>query len=129
MAGMETKLNESQREDEGSAIDRGATALAAFVLLETLEGGRPLPAPSVSRVFRLYCLEAMSAAQVARECRCSKSAVIRRLKWIRRKTGIRPRLLRRQESGLKRLDELVPGFEAAWPDTDNLFYGGGRERE
>ena len=66
--------------------------------------------------------------EVAREWRCSKAAVIRRLKLIRRRTGISPRLLRRQESGLKNLDELVPGFEVGCPDTDNLFYGGGREQ-
>jgi hypothetical protein len=94
--------------------------------MEKLESTRALPAPPVSRVFRLYCIEALSAAQVARECRCSKAAVIRRLKLIRRKAGISLRFLRRQELGLKTLDEIVPDFDLAYPDRDNLFYGGGR---
>jgi hypothetical protein len=129
MAGMKRKLDEWKGEDEETAIDRCGTAMAAFALMEKLERGRPLPSPSISRVFRLYCIEAMSAARVARECRCSKAAVIRRLKLIRRRTGISPRLLRGQEPRLKSLDEVVPGFEVACPDTDNLFYGGGGERE
>jgi hypothetical protein len=53
MAGMETKLNEPEWEDEKTAIDQGATAVAAIVLMEKLEGGRPFPAPSISRAFRL----------------------------------------------------------------------------
>jgi hypothetical protein len=46
-----------------------------------------------------------------------------------KKTGISPRLLRRPEPGLRTLHEIVPGFEVACPDTENLFYGGGGERE
>ena len=47
------------------------------------------PPPSCS-----YCIECLSAAQVARRCRCSKGAVIRRLNLIRKKTGLSPGLLR-----------------------------------
>jgi hypothetical protein len=60
--------------------------VAAFALIEGLEGDRPLPAPSISKGFRLYCMEAMSAAQVARDGGCSQAAVIRRLKLIRNRS-------------------------------------------
>ncbi len=54
-------------------------ARAAFALLEKLDSGRRRPPPSIPKVFRLYCIDALSAAEVARKCRCSKAAVIRRL--------------------------------------------------
>ena len=69
-------------------------ARAAFALLEKLDSGRRRPPPSVPKVFRLYCIDGLSAAEVARKCRCSKAAVIRRLNLIRQKTGLSPALLR-----------------------------------
>src|SRR6266850_5375280 len=71
-----------------------SVARAAFALLEKLDSGRRRPPPSIPKVFRLYCIEALSAAEVARKCRCSKAAVIRRLNLIRQKTGLSPALLR-----------------------------------
>jgi len=67
----------------------------ASTLLEKLDSGRRRPPPSIPKVFRLYCIEALSAAQVARKCRCFKSAVIRRLSLIPKKTGLSPVLLRK----------------------------------
>src|SRR5438270_7027859 len=67
-------------------------ARAAFALLEKLDSGRRRPPPSIPKVIRLYCIEGLSAAEVARKCRCSKAAVIRRLNLIRQKTGISPAL-------------------------------------
>jgi hypothetical protein len=37
-----------------------------FALLEKFDSGRRLPPPPVSKVFRLYCIEDLSAAEVAR---------------------------------------------------------------
>src|SRR3954463_5977074 len=71
-----------------------SVARAAFALLEKLDSGRRRPSPSVPKVFRLYCIETLSAAEVARKCRCSKAAVIRRLNLIREKTGLCPAALR-----------------------------------
>src|SRR5258705_10566328 len=71
-----------------------SVARAAFALLEKLDSGRRRPPPSIPKVFRLYCIEALSAADVARKCRCSKAAVIRRLNLIPQKTGLSPALLR-----------------------------------
>ena len=76
------------------AVPSENIAPAAFALLEKLDSGRRRPPPSIPKVFRLYCIVSLSAAQVARKCRCSKAAVIRRLNLIRQKTGISPALLR-----------------------------------
>ena|SRR5437879_1260224 len=99
------------------------TAFLAFALLEKLDSGRRLPPPSVSKVFRLYCIEALSAAQVARQCHCSKAAVIRRLKLIRKKTGTPPSLLRQQTSRLPPLHELMSHPAARHLSAAHLFYG------
>jgi DNA-directed RNA polymerase specialized sigma24 family protein len=45
-------------------------------------------------VFRLYCIEALSAAEIARRCRTSKTTVLRRLKSLRQQTGVDPQQLR-----------------------------------
>ena len=81
-----------------SALDGGGTeiALAAFAMLEKLDSGRRLPPPSISKIFHLYCIDDLSAEQIAKQCRCSKAAVIRRLKFIRKQTGLSPVLLRKQ---------------------------------
>jgi len=94
-----------------------SVARAAFVLLEKLDSGRRRPPPSIPKVFRLYCIDGLSAAEVARKCRCSKAAVIRRLKLIRQKTGLSPALLR----------TFAPEPPAASPcltriSRDNLLY-------
>jgi hypothetical protein len=65
-----------------------------FALLRQLESETKLPPPTTMAVFRLYCMEALSAAQVARECGCSKATVLNRLALIRSKTGIDPAQLR-----------------------------------
>jgi hypothetical protein len=69
-------------------------AQRAFALIQQLESNPSLPAPSVLTVFRLCCIEALSAAQAARKLHCSRVTVCRRLKLIRAKTGIAPEYLR-----------------------------------
>jgi DNA-directed RNA polymerase specialized sigma24 family protein len=46
------------------------------------------------KVFQLYCVDALSAAQVARKCACSRSLVMLRLQQLRKKTGCDPARLR-----------------------------------
>ena len=55
-------------------------------------------------VFRLYCIEGLSAVQTARRCGCSKTTVLRRLKDIRAKTGVEPRHLRTLSPHLSRIE-------------------------
>lgn len=96
-------------------------ARAAFALLEKLDTGRRRPPPSIPKVFRLYCLDSLSAAEVARQCHCSKAAIIRRLNFIRRQTGLRPALLRNLAPQPPSLDDLTPNPKAN-ASRRNLLY-------
>ncbi|HWW02609.1 MAG TPA: hypothetical protein VNZ64_23120 [Candidatus Acidoferrum sp.] len=69
-------------------------AQRAFALVQQLESDPALPPPTPLAVFRLYCIEALSAAQAARKCHCSKATIFNRLALIRQKTGIDPANLR-----------------------------------
>lgn len=69
-------------------------ALRALALVGRLESECPMNAPSVSAVFRLYCVEELTMAQIARRCRCPIGTVANRLKLIRAKTGVDPKDLR-----------------------------------
>jgi len=101
---IETSFDEFKRRWDPAATPASAqrgtepppprVAFLALSLLEKLDTGRRRPPPSLAKVFRLYCIECLSAAQVARRCRCSKAAVIRRLNLIRKKTGLSPGSLR-----------------------------------
>lgn len=82
-------------------------ARRAFALVQQLDSDQPLKPPTVLTVFRLYCIEVMSAAQIARRCGSSKATVIRRLEQIQRRTGLDPQNLRRVSPHLEKVqDEL-----------------------
>jgi hypothetical protein len=70
------------------------TARQAFALVRTLDAHGPQREPSLLKVFRLYCVEALSAETVARRCGCSKATVINRLALIEQRTGADPTTLR-----------------------------------
>jgi predicted DNA-binding protein (UPF0251 family) len=73
-------------------------------------------------VFRLYCIEAMSAAQAARRLRCSKTTVIRRLDEICRKTGVHPKDLRMLSPHLDRIKDALSDSRASHIHRENLLY-------
>ena len=73
-------------------------------------------------VFRLYCIEAMSAAQAARRLRCSKTTVIRRLDEISRKTGVHPKVLRMLFPHLDRIKDALSDSRASHIHRENLLY-------
>jgi len=98
------------RPEPGESVDED-TARKAFALVEQLDSA-PLKPPSVLTVFRLYCLQNMSAAQVARQCACSKTSVMRRLELIREKTGAAPAALRRLSPHLEKLEEDIADSRA-----------------
>ena len=73
-------------------------------------------------VFRLYCLEGLSAAQVARKSGWSKATVIRRLKVIRGKTGMDPRSLRTLSPHLEKAEHELADSRAAHIHRKRLIY-------
>src|SRR5207253_8462211 len=66
-------------------VARGAFALVQKLDLETLSSP-----PTLLTVFRMYCIEVLSAELIAKKCQCSKSTVLRRLRFIGTKTGMHP---------------------------------------
>src|SRR5947209_5653 len=80
-------------------------ARRVFAVVEQLDSEFRKQGPSVLTVLRMYCMEELSAAQIARSCRCSKTAVMRRLAAIRAKTGSDPKNLRRLSPYLNKVQE------------------------
>lgn len=79
-------------------------ARQVFALVKELgEGDRCRKAP-ILQVFRLYCLESLPAAQVARRCGCAKSLVVLRLGELRRKLGRDPAELRPMSAQFERIE-------------------------
>jgi hypothetical protein len=97
-------------------------ARRAFGLLEKLEAESPMRPPTVLTVFRLYCIKELSAAEVARQCRCSKTAVVERLGLIRAKTGVPPEDLRRLSAHLSRMEADISDSRAKHIHRQRLIY-------
>lgn len=85
---------------ETSELADGASA--ALGLIEKLESSSPPQAPGLITVFRHYCMEGLTAAQVAKKCRCSKTTVMDRLARIRQVTGRAPASFRNYSGHLER---------------------------
>ena len=93
---IEVEQEESVSED---------VARAAFALLVKLELDTALKAPSVLTVFRLYCVDGLSAERVARKCRCAKGTVMSRLRFIETVTKTKPEDFRAMAGHLQQLDD------------------------
>jgi len=105
----------------GEALDDNS-ARRAFALVQQLDSAGCLKPPSLITVFRLYCLDELSAGQIARRLHCSKPTVLRRLQLLRRKTGLDPRALRRYSPHLDRLDQDFSDARARHIHPRNLIY-------
>lgn len=82
-------------------------ARQVFALIRELEiEGRWRKAP-ILQVFRLYCMEGLTAKQVARRCGCAKSLVILRLKALRKKTGREPAQLRNFSAHFEKIEDSL----------------------
>jgi hypothetical protein len=97
-------------------------ARRAFALVEQLDSERPLKAPTVLTVFRLYCIEEMSAAQIARRTHCSKATIIRRLEMIQARTGVDPQNLRRVATQFNKIEEDLGDARAEHIHRRRLIY-------
>lgn len=82
-------------------------AARAFALVRKLDTDQPLPAPSLLSVFRLYCMEELSYAQIAHQYKCSKTSVVRRVSLLRRRTGLDPLALRRMSPQIAQLEKSL----------------------
>jgi len=93
-----------QRAEMESAVSEDV-ARSAFALLQKLELDAPLKVPSVLTVFRLYCVDGLSADRVAQKCRCSKGTVMSRLRFIETVTKAKPEEFRALSGHLQQVDD------------------------
>lgn len=99
----ELKTETLKSEDEPAVSED--VARSAFALLHKLGLDAPLKAPSVLTVFRLYCVDGMSADRVARKCRCAKGTVMIRLRFIEERTGVKAEQFRAISGHLHQIDD------------------------
>jgi len=78
-------------------------AQAAFALLVKLDAQEVYKKPTPLTVFRLYCIEGMSAEQIATKCRCAKGTVMSRLRFIEEATNTKPEQFRVMSDHLQQM--------------------------
>ena len=78
-------------------------AQAAFSLLVKLDVQGLHKKPTPLTVFRLYCIEGMSAEQIATKSRCAKGTVISRLRFIEKATNTKPEQFRAMSDHLQQM--------------------------
>jgi DNA-directed RNA polymerase specialized sigma24 family protein len=97
-------------------------ALKAFAIVQRLDSEQTLSPPSLLTTFRLFCVEALSAGQIARRLYCSKTTVLRRLAMLRDKTGADPAQFRRLSPHLAQLEEQFSDSRARHIHRKRLLY-------
>ena len=78
-----------------------------FALLKELDASNTVRKAPVSQVFRLYCLDGLSRAEVAKRCGCVESLVTLRLHEIEKKLGRKPAELRELSPEFERIEESL----------------------
>jgi len=66
----------------------------------------------IIEVFRLYCVEGLTAKQIAKQCRCTKSLIVLRLGGIREKLGRDPAELRLMSSHFEKIEDSLSDSRA-----------------
>lgn len=97
-------------------------ARSAFALVQQLDSESRMKAPTVLTVFRLYCIEELSAERIAKKHHCSKPTILRRLELIRAKTGMDPAAFRTMSTHLSKLEDETRDSRAAHIHRKNLIY-------
>jgi hypothetical protein len=104
------------------ALAEGA-ARQAIALVRALEAEPAARKAPLYTVFRLYCIEGFTVAQVARHCRCARSLVFVRLAALRRKLGADPRTFRQYSPHLERMEESLADPRARRVYRKGAAYG------
>ena len=98
-------------------------ARQAFALVQQLDAEGSARPPTALTVFRLYCMEELTAGQIARRCGCGKTTIIDRLNLIRAKTGVAPEDLRRLSPHFNRLEGDISDSRARRIYRKGAIYG------
>jgi hypothetical protein len=97
-------------------------ARRAFALIKSLDSESAMKPPSLLAVFRLYCVEELSAEHIARIQHCSKATIISRLNQIRARTGVDPQDLRKISGHLKKIEDEFADSRASHIHRKKLIY-------
>jgi transposase-like protein len=132
-AGLHGKLD-AIRKDLGEM--RGAAAAVpdsvargVFAVVHSLESeGRWRKAPML-QVFRLYCIEGLTATKTARRCGCSKSLVTLRLRLLQEKLGRDPAELRQMSSQFEEIEDSLGDPRAKRINRRRAMEGHGQDEE
>jgi len=84
--------------------DTARRAFAAIKALDCRQGARKV---GLYTVFRLYCVDCLSASQIARKCGSARSIIYGRLAELRQKLGRDPAQLRQYSAHFERIEESL----------------------
>ncbi|HEY3863141.1 MAG TPA: sigma factor-like helix-turn-helix DNA-binding protein [Verrucomicrobiae bacterium] len=104
-------------------------AVGAFAIVQKLDDGHRLKKATLMKVFRLYCIEGMSSRQIASQCGCSKTMVMKRLKFLEEKLGMPPAKLRAYSTQFERMEDELTDSRARRIDRWKLAHEGEPEDE
>ena len=83
------------------------TAQQAFAIVKALDAERPQREASLLTVFRLYCVQGLTAEATAQRCGCSKSTILNRLNQIEQRIGMSPASLRAYSGQFEAIDDSL----------------------
>lgn len=102
-------------------LDESA-ASRAFALVQQLESEEPTKPPTALTVFRLYCVENLNVAQIARKCGCSRGTVRGRLELIEKRTGANVDWLRKRSAHFEKIEASLSDSRASHIHRKSLIY-------
>jgi hypothetical protein len=83
------------------------TARQAFAIVKALDSEKPQRDASLLTVFRLYCIEGLSAEATAQRCGCSKATILNRLSQMEQRIGTSPASLRTYSAQFQAIEETL----------------------
>jgi len=98
-------------------------ARRAFGLVQALESELSLRKAPILTVFRLYCVENLSIAGIARKCGCSLPIIYDRIKVIRDRLGCDPASLRQYSAHFEAIERSLSHSEARSIYRKGAAYG------
>jgi hypothetical protein len=104
-------------------------ARQALEIVRKLDAGDRIKKPSLLTVFRLYCVNGMSAGQIASRLGCSKAVVMKRLKLLAEKTGIPAARLRTYSAQFEQMEDGLADSRARRIDRWKLAHEGEKDEE
>jgi hypothetical protein len=97
-------------------------ASRAFALVHQLDSEETRRRPTVLTIFRMYCIDGLSAATIARKCRSTRVTVRQRLRLIEAKTGLKVDQLRKVSAHLEKAEASFADTRASHIHRKNLIY-------